>query len=113
MPQPAKLAAPVGTPAQEAAVVWHELLAARHLLGTHERARAPLVTPDEFLRRGMVEAAASPRRITNIRATSAHAAASDVLPWLGGGSGGIALLALSAGGFFVRRRRRTAAEPAS
>ena len=112
MPRPAKLAAPVGTPAQEAAVVWHELLAARHLLGTHKKARSPLVTPDEFPRRGMVEATGSPRRIISIQATSAHAGASDVLPWLGGGSGGLALLALSAGGFFMRRRRRTAAEPA-
>jgi murein DD-endopeptidase MepM/ murein hydrolase activator NlpD len=113
MPQPAKLTAPVGAPAQEAAVVWHELLAARHLLGTHKKARAPLVTPDEFPRRGIVEAAGTPRRITHIQATSAHAAASDVLPWLGGGSGGLAILALSAGGFFVRRRRRTSAETAS
>lgn len=115
MPRPAKLTAPVGTPAQEAAVVWHELLVARHLLGVHKKARAPLVTPDEFPRRGMVEAAGiSPQRITSLQATSAHAsAATDVLPWLGGGTGGLALLALSAGGFFVRRRRRTAAEPAS
>ena len=116
MPQPAKLAAPVGTPAQEAAVVWHELLAARHLLGTHkQKASAPLATPDEFTRRGVVEAAGrSPQRLTDLEATSAHPApATDVLPWLGGGSGGLALLALSAGGFVVRRRRRTAAEPAS
>ncbi|HET8556149.1 MAG TPA: M23 family metallopeptidase [Gaiellaceae bacterium] len=113
MPQPAKLTAPVGAPAQEAAVVWHELLAARHLLGTHKKARAPLVTPDEFPRRGIVEAAGPRRRITDIQATSAHAAATDVLPWLGGGSGGLAILALSAGGFFVRRRRRTSAEPAA
>jgi murein DD-endopeptidase MepM/ murein hydrolase activator NlpD len=115
MPRPAKLAAPVGTPAQEAAVVWHELLAARHLLGTHKKAPSPLATPDEFTRRGVVEAAGrSPQRLTDLQATSAHAApATDVLPWLGGGSGGLALLALSAGGFVVRRRRRTAAETAS
>ena len=112
MPQPAKLTAPVGAPAEEAAVVWHELLAARHLLGTHDKARSPFVTPDEFPKRGIVEAAGFPPRI-DVQATSAHATASDVLPWLGGGSGGLALLALSAGGFFVRRRRRTAAEPAS
>ncbi len=115
MPQPAKLKAPVGTPAQEAAVVWHELLAARHLLGAHETASSPLATPDEFPRRGMVEAAGvSPRRITDIQATSAHAAATtDTLTWLGGGTGGIALLALSAGGFLFRRRRRTASETSS
>jgi murein DD-endopeptidase MepM/ murein hydrolase activator NlpD len=115
MPQPAKLKAPVGTPAQEAAVVWHELLAARHLLGAHEAASSPLATPDEFPRRGMVEAAGvSPRRITDIQATSAHTATTtDTLTWLGGGTGGIALLALSAGGFLFRRRRRTASETSS
>jgi murein DD-endopeptidase MepM/ murein hydrolase activator NlpD len=115
MPQPAKLKAPFGTPAQEAAVVWHELLAARHLLGAHKTTRSPLVTPDEFLRRGMVEAAGvSPPRITGIQATSAHAAATtDTLTWLGGGTGGIALIALSAGGFFFRRRRRTTPETPS
>lgn len=114
MPRPAKLAAPVGTPAQEAAVVWHELLVARHLLGTHKKATAPFVTPDEFPRRGMLQAAGvSPQRITGLQATSAHASATaDVLPWLGGGSGGLAILALSAGGFLVRRRRRTSAETA-
>ena len=33
IPQPARLKAPVGAPTQEAAVVWHQLLVARHLLG--------------------------------------------------------------------------------
>src|SRR5437867_3640887 len=33
IPQPARLKAPVGAPRQEAAVVWHQLLVARHLLG--------------------------------------------------------------------------------
>src|SRR4029077_13493452 len=34
IPLPAELKAPVGTPRQEAAVVWHELLVARHLSAT-------------------------------------------------------------------------------
>lgn len=111
MPQPAKLKAPVGTPTQEAGVVWHELLAARHLLGPHRAATAPLVRPDEFPRRGIVGAASVTPRITDIQATSAHAAATtDLLTWLGGGTGGIALVALSAGAFVLRRRRRVAPE---
>lgn len=32
IPRPARLRAPAGTPREEAAVVWHELLVARHLL---------------------------------------------------------------------------------
>jgi murein DD-endopeptidase MepM/ murein hydrolase activator NlpD len=112
MPQPAKLKAPVGTPAEEASVVWHELLVARHLLGAQKAATSPGVTPDEFPRKGVFDAAgASPRRTTDLEATSAHAAeTTNVLTWLGGGTGGLALVALSAGALFIRRRRRTAAE---
>lgn len=39
IPRPARLGAPAGAPRQEAAVVWHELLAARHLLR-----KAPMAT---------------------------------------------------------------------
>ena len=66
------------------------LLVARHLLGAHKAATSPGVTPDEFPRKGIFDAAgASPRRITDLEATSAHTAArTDVLAWLGGGTGG-------------------------
>jgi murein DD-endopeptidase MepM/ murein hydrolase activator NlpD len=110
MPQPAKLRAPVGTPSQEAGVVWHELLAARHLLGLHKTRTAPLVTPDEFPKRGILEAAGVTPHITAIQATSARAAETDTLTWVGGGTGGIALVALLAGAFVLRRRRRVAPE---
>jgi murein DD-endopeptidase MepM/ murein hydrolase activator NlpD len=116
IPRPAKLKAPVGTPAEEAAVVWHELLVARHLLGVHKKTApaSPGVTPDEFLGRGNTQAdGASPPRITDLRATSAHVTArTDVLPWLGGGTGAFVLVAVLAGAFLFRRRRRTAPETA-
>jgi murein DD-endopeptidase MepM/ murein hydrolase activator NlpD len=116
MPHPAKLKAPVGAPAQEAAVVWHELLAARHLLGVtnKKKATAPGVAPDEFLGRGNAKAAGPPPpRVNDIRAASAHVTTTtDVLPWLGGGTGGFVLVALLAGAFVFRRRRRTAPETA-
>jgi murein DD-endopeptidase MepM/ murein hydrolase activator NlpD len=108
MPRPAKLKAPVGTPAEEAGVVWHELLAARHLLGAHAldpRHTFPV----------MVDAVGgSPMRIgaivglSGIHPTSAHVTAQrSYVPWIG--AGGLALLlVLSAGAFTFHRRRRTA-----
>jgi hypothetical protein len=110
MPQPARLKAPVGAPAQEAAVVWHELLAARHLLP----GKRP-VTSDDSPRRAFVqpqnlEAAAGSLRIGDIRPTAERVpapAATNMTAWLGGGvSGAAVLVALSAGGLVVRRRRR-------
>jgi murein DD-endopeptidase MepM/ murein hydrolase activator NlpD len=110
MPQPARLKAPVGTPTEEAAVVWHELLAARHLLGPHKTATPPYARPDEFPERGLEAAGVTPR-ITDIQATSAHPVeTTDMLTWLGGGTGGFVLVALSAGAFVLRRRRRTRPE---
>jgi murein DD-endopeptidase MepM/ murein hydrolase activator NlpD len=111
MPNPAKLKAPVGTPAQEAGVVWHELLAARHLLGANNSAAA-----SHHALPPMVEAAGgSAIRIgaitglAGVRTTAAHVAAprSHAL-WIGAGLLGV-LLALWAGAFAFRRRRRTAA----
>jgi murein DD-endopeptidase MepM/ murein hydrolase activator NlpD len=111
MPNPATLKAPVGTPAQEAGVVWHELLAARHLLGAHALAAAsrPVQQP-------MVDAVGgSPVRmgtimsVAGVRPTAAHVAATPrrYVPWIG--AGGLAvLLVLSAGAFTFHRRRRTA-----
>jgi murein DD-endopeptidase MepM/ murein hydrolase activator NlpD len=114
MPNPAKLKAPVGTPAQEAGVVWHELLVARHLLGAHSIEASRHVLPP------MVDGVGgSPLRIgaivglAGVRPTAAHVAAqrSHAL-WIGAGLLGV-LLALSAGAFTFRRRRRTTAAETS
>ncbi|HZT93347.1 MAG TPA: M23 family metallopeptidase [Gaiellaceae bacterium] len=120
IPQPARLRAPVGTPRQEAAVVWRELLVARHL--TPPKRTAP---PTTFLRRpfphppGLMASGASPVPPTQVRPATAHVSASaSNLPLLVGGPAGAALaLAGATGAFFFRRRRRTteaapAAEPA-
>ena len=115
MPNPAKLKAPVGTPAQEAGVVWHELLAARHLLGAHALGSSHHGFP------AMVDAVGgSPLRIgaivglAGVRPTAARVAATprSYVPWIGAGSFA-ALLVLSAGAFTFRRRRRTAAAETS
>jgi murein DD-endopeptidase MepM/ murein hydrolase activator NlpD len=116
MPQPAKLKAPVGRPAEEAAVVWHELLVARHLLATHATGAAVTTGPPRGLpglRR--LGTAVGLRRIADIHRTAARVPASaSTTVWWGSGMGGaLAVVALSAGGFFVRRRRRTAAQPSS
>jgi murein DD-endopeptidase MepM/ murein hydrolase activator NlpD len=101
IPRPAKLKAPVGTPRQEAGVVWHELLAARHLLPARESAaltdaiRRPFPSPSQAS-----DAAAPQRRVAAVP-LGAH---------LGGGTWPIVglvlgILALSAGASFAVRRR--------
>jgi murein DD-endopeptidase MepM/ murein hydrolase activator NlpD len=115
MPQPAKLKAPVGAPAEEAALVWHELLVARHLLPARGVAGSTEAVPRGFPNTPSVLASGvSPLRSTGVRPASAHVSApEDLTPWLGGGlSGAFVLAALSAGAFTVRRRRRSAAETA-
>jgi murein DD-endopeptidase MepM/ murein hydrolase activator NlpD len=115
MPRPAKLKAPIGAPAEEAAVVWHELLVARHLLPAGGVAGSTEAVPRGFPNTPSVLASGvSPLRITGVRPASAHVSApEDLTPWLGGGlSGAFVLAALSAGAFTVRRRRRAAAETA-
>jgi len=113
MPRPAKLKAPLGAPAEEAGVVWHELLAARHLLGAHAldpRHTFPVMTD---------AVGGSPLRIgaivglADVRPTAARVAAErSYVPWIG--AGGLAvLLVLAAGAFTFRRRRRPAPEPSS
>ena len=90
MPNPARLKAPVGTPAEEAAVVWRELLVARHLTpedletsgGTMRRQLPQPMAP------GMrdLEGSGAPVRIADLRRTSAHVdGAASMAPWLGGG----------------------------
>jgi hypothetical protein len=116
MPQPAKLKAPIGTPAEEASVVWHELLAARHLLGAKGDADSAATDHRLFPHPPSVEASGvAPPPLAGVQPTAAHVSGSeDMAPWLGGGlSGALVLAALSAGAFTVRRRRRTAGEAPS
>ena len=114
IPQPAKLKAPVGAPTQEAAVVWHQLLAARHLLGfttatpsaaAAAEARRPFPRPLSFEASG-----AAPPPVAAMRPTSAHVSESqsDMALLVGGPLGGLLVLS-AAGAFTFRRRRRTAA----
>ena len=117
IPQPATLKAPVGAPAQEAAVVWHQLLVARHLLGltttpasgsgSSALGQGPFPHPLRYEASG-----AAPLQIAGVRPTSAHvSAANDMRLLVGGPVGGVlALSAVAAGAFTVRRRRRTAAD---
>ena len=121
--QPAKLKAPVGAPTQEAAVVWHQLLAARHLLGFKtpkqaSRTSAPAaIAHRPFPNPLSFEATAfAPLPTATVRPTSAHVTASrSDMPLLVGGPLGVvlALLAAAAGAFTLRRRRRTAPEVSS
>jgi hypothetical protein len=115
IPQPARLKAPVGTPTQEAAVVWHQLLVARHLLGFKETSstnstasspalRAPFPHPPSYEASG-----APPLKVaTGVRtAERVSATQSDMLLLVGGPLGTLAVLSAAAtGAFFFRRRRR-------
>jgi murein DD-endopeptidase MepM/ murein hydrolase activator NlpD len=116
MPQPAKLKAPVGAPSEEASVVWHELLAARHLLGLRKNRTPAISAPEQpFSQLRILEGAVGPSRIAGFAPTVAHVStASDMTVWWGSGTGGaLAIAALSAGAFFFRRRRRAAPETAA
>jgi murein DD-endopeptidase MepM/ murein hydrolase activator NlpD len=113
IPRPAKLRAPRGSPAQEATVVWHQLLAARHLLPTSEQEASAhtIWRPNLRVPRGVESVGAGPLRLGPVRRTADHvasAAAGSMAPWLGGGLSAALLFVLSAGAFTVRRRRRTA-----
>jgi MYXO-CTERM domain-containing protein len=113
IPQPAKLKAPSGTPAEEASVVWHELLVARHLFHVSDPASSDTAAPGHpWSPPGLaVEAAGvSPLRIAAAQQTAAHVATgSDDVSWMVGVPLA-ALVLLSAGAFTaLRRRRRTGA----
>jgi murein DD-endopeptidase MepM/ murein hydrolase activator NlpD len=117
IPQPARLKAPVGTPRQEAAVVWHQLLVARHLTtpatsasssSSTSPAKLPFPHPPSFLASG-----ATPLAIAHVLPTAAYVPASqesDLPVLVGAPVGGIVLLAAGALAFVFRRRRKTASE---
>jgi murein DD-endopeptidase MepM/ murein hydrolase activator NlpD len=110
IPNPAKLKAPVGTPREEASVVWHQLLVARHLLHTTGNvALAEAAHP--LIPHPLTDG--SPAQLAGIGATAAHVSViRQNVSWIGAGLA-VVLIALSAGGFaFHRRRRQPAEEPA-
>jgi murein DD-endopeptidase MepM/ murein hydrolase activator NlpD len=121
IPQPARLKAPVGTPTQEAAVVWHQLLVARHLTGVTTSgsrstgAGAVVVSgAHPFPHPLSLEAAGIAPVVASVQETYAHvpASASNVPLLVGGPLGGVVALSAVAGAFTFRRRRRTPASVA-
>jgi murein DD-endopeptidase MepM/ murein hydrolase activator NlpD len=113
IPQPAKLKAPVGTPAQEAGIVWHQLLAARHLLGATSTASGASKASRPFPHPLSFEASGAPLPVATVQSVSAHVSESrsDMPLLVGGPLGGLLVLSAAAGALTFRRRRRpTAAE---
>jgi Peptidase family M23 len=111
IPLPAELKAPVGTPRQEAAVVWHQLLVARHLSATGAPLGSPASAQERFEHQLSLGASGvSPLAIAHVRPAAALVSSSDSnLPLLVGGPlGGVLALSLLAGAAFVFRRRRRA-----
>jgi murein DD-endopeptidase MepM/ murein hydrolase activator NlpD len=117
IPQPARLKAPGGAPRQEAAVVWHQLLVARHLLGlTTPPASASASGPAAVVKRpfphplSFAASGAAPQPIAGLRPTAEHVSSRNDMPLLVGGplGGALALSAAAVGAFTLRRRRRTA-----
>jgi len=119
IPQPARLKAPVGTPRQEAAVVWHQLLVARHLTPARTASSSSSTSSlqgvfphlPSFLASG-----ASPLPIAHVQPTAAQVSPSQSdLPMLVGGPlAGIVAVSAGAAALFLRRRRKTAvAEPSN
>lgn len=113
IPQPARLKAPVGTPRQEAAVVWHELLVARHLTTAETASSAssssstpqPFPHPPSFLASG-----ALPLPVVHVQPTAAQVSAwqSDLPVLVGGPVAGVVALSGGAVAYLFWRRRRTA-----
>ncbi len=109
MPRPARLVAPAGAPAQEAAVVWHELLVARHL--ARKAAPAPAPPPPFAILRPFpgnspTAGRAAPLHLSGaVRVAARLAAPRDPGPW----PPAVAAAVLAVGGFglfAVGRRRR-------
>src|SRR5262249_54551961 len=112
----ARLKAPVGAPTQEAAVVWHELLIARHLLSASGTTSGVTddASPQPPFPNPLSLEAAGVAPIANVRPTSAQVSESNVPLLVGGPLGGVlALSAVAAGAFTFRRRRRTASDSSS
>ena len=117
IPQPARLKAPVGAPRQEAAVVWHQLLVARHLLGLPAPTSASASGSAAVVQRpfphplSYAASGAAPLPLAGVRPASAQVSSRRDMALLVGGplGGALALAAVAAGAFTFRRRRRAAA----
>ena len=114
IPQPAKLRAPVGTPRQEAAVVWRQLLVARHLVPTKSAASVPPQVGQALPHSLRLATGVLPQPLGGVLRTSERVSASETnFPLLVGGPlGGALALSGAVGAFFFRRRRRLAAAAA-
>jgi murein DD-endopeptidase MepM/ murein hydrolase activator NlpD len=113
IPQPATLKAPRGTPAEEASVVWHQLLLARHLLHTTRPVSSGVILRRPWPRMTIDAAGESPLRIAHLSATGSDSATGSGSTWMAGAL--LAALGLSAGAGAVtfRRRRRGPGESSS
>jgi murein DD-endopeptidase MepM/ murein hydrolase activator NlpD len=110
IPRPARLRAPVGAPAQEASVVWNQLLAARHLLPRATPMRVPFVHLRRPFPPASVEPPASTRRIAALRVAAQIAAPESEGPWPFVALA-VGLAASALGAFAVRRRRARPSRP--
>ncbi len=112
IPLPAELKAPVGTPRQEAAVVWQQLLVARHLSATGAPIGSPASAQERFEHPLSVEVSGvDPLVVAHVRSAAAVISSQSDLPLLVGGPlGAVLVLTVVAGVFTVRRRRRTPGE---
>jgi murein DD-endopeptidase MepM/ murein hydrolase activator NlpD len=114
MPQPATLKAPRGTPAEEASVVWHQLLLARHLLHTTGPVSSSAIVRRPWPRMTIDAEGESPLHIAHVSATASAAAAGSEEVWVAGGLlGALGALSAGAGAFTFRRRRRAPGESSS
>ncbi|HEY2355208.1 MAG TPA: M23 family metallopeptidase [Gaiellaceae bacterium] len=102
IPAAARLRAPAGTPSQEAAVVWDELLTARHLMPDGE----PAVAETQSVRRPFPGAHETAAFVDARRLAGTQRAQTDAWPLVTLGAI-LAVLAV-AGSFALVRRRRTA-----
>jgi murein DD-endopeptidase MepM/ murein hydrolase activator NlpD len=116
IPLPAELKAPVGTPRQEAAVVWHQLLVARHLSATGAPIGGAASSAQARFEHGLsLEASGvDPLVIGDVPSAAAVSSSQSDVPLLvGGPMGGLLAVAVAVGLFVFWRQHRTTGESAT